>query len=101
MRQCDAEGNPLPFSIKVRSWNKQNKMGGKLKVYDHAILCFRLEKQKTVDWEKTLRYYTEDTLKKNPNHYKNYTRNIELSSGEIRKINILLIVEFNGMEVEY
>ena len=37
---------------------------------------------------------------KNPNHFKNRTRNISTSEGE-RKINILFIIEFNGKKVVY
>ncbi len=101
MRQTDAHGNAIPFSIQYRTWNKQNKMGGKLKVYENAVLCFRLEKNKTLNWEKALKVQTKQIAKKNPNHYQHYTKNIELANGEIKKINILLITEFNGMEVVY
>ncbi len=101
MRQLDEEGNPMPFSMEVRTWNNQNKMGGKLKIYDHAFLCMAKEKTKVRDWVKVLSVKTKEVKRKRPNHYKNYTRNIELSTGEVKKINILLITKFNGLEVVY
>lgn len=40
--------------------------------------------------------------KKNPNHYLNQTRNIQIaSSKEIRKVCIRLITEFNGHKIFY
>ncbi|TSE02379.1 hypothetical protein FOF46_30745 [Aquimarina algiphila] len=101
MRQLDKEGNPIPFSMEVRTWNNQNKMGGKLKVYENAVLCMPKEKEKVRDWAKVLSVKTQEVKRKNPNHFKNYTRNIELSTGEVKKINILLITKFNGLEVVY
>lgn len=100
MRAVDSKGNPIPFNVEVRTWNKQNKMGGKLKIYNQAILCFHQEK-KVKDWEKYLQVKHEEKARKNPNHFEHYTRNIELPTGEVKKINILLITKFNGIEVVY
>ncbi|MCQ4039738.1 hypothetical protein [Riemerella anatipestifer] len=38
---------------------------------------------------------------KKPNHFANRTRNIKLPDGQIKKINILFIQEYNGKKVVY
>ena len=34
MKKVDARKNPVPFSLKIRSFNLQNKTGGKLISYE-------------------------------------------------------------------
>ena len=43
----------------------------------------------------------KDSVKKNPNHWVNSTRNILLPNGQIRKVHIRLIIEFNHQKVCY
>jgi hypothetical protein len=38
-------------------------------------------------------------MHKNPNHYQNSTRNLRLPNGEIRKVHIRLITQFNNLIV--
>ena len=38
MRKLDTEKKPIPFSIAVRTYNKQNGFGGKLLIYHNATL---------------------------------------------------------------
>jgi hypothetical protein len=97
MNQKDSEENPVPFSLEWRTFNNQNKMGGKLKSETGAILCMKSTKKRDVT--KELQNPTEKKERKNPNHWKNKTRNIELSNGEVKTINILLITKFNGKTV--
>ena len=85
MRKLDEHKKPIPFTITVRTYNKQNRFGGKLCTYIGATLM----QQPKQDFEK------------NPNHWENKTRNIKLHSGTIKKICILFIVAFNGKEVIY
>ena len=87
MRKLDAEKKPIPFSIAVRTYNKQNGFGGKLLVYHNATLKQQPKGKKEFE--------------KNPNHWDNKTRNIKLADGSIKKIIILFIVAFNGKEVVY
>lgn len=87
MRKLDAEKKPIPFSLAVRTYNKQNGFGGKLLIYHNATLMQQPKGKK--DFEK------------NPNHWDNKTRNIKLADGTIKKIIILFIVAFNGKEVVY
>ena len=87
MRKLDTEKKPIPFSLAVRTYNKQNRFGGKLLIYHNATLMQQPKGKK--DFEK------------NPNHWNNKTRNIKLADGTIKKIIILFIVAFNGKEVIY
>lgn len=84
MKKLDNQKNPIAFSLAVRSFNKQNNTGGKLIVYHNVTLMQTAKIKKSV-----------------ANHWENRTRNIKLPNGEIKKINILFIVSYNGKEVIY
>lgn len=102
MRETDANGNPILFDIEWRTWNERNKMGGKLMVAKQAKLCMATKKKKNI--VDVLRLETAEVPRnrRNPNHYKNRTRNIDRCDGSHPvKIHIDLITKFNGMEVVY
>jgi len=83
----ESSGMYKPFLLVYRTYNKTTKKGGKLKTEISA---------------KYLPNAKEETVTvKNPNHYKNRTRNIELPSGEIRTINIDFIISINNKKVIY
>lgn len=84
---------PIPFSLVARTYNKQNKMGGKMKPYYDATLMRAPKMKGEIRLSQNIDF-------KNPNHFKNRTRNISTEDGE-RKINILFIIEFNGYKVVY
>ena len=88
MKQLDFSKNLVPFTIKVRQYNRQNKNGGKIKVYENVTLLQRPKKLK-------------NEVFKNHNHWENRTRNIKLPTKKIEKIHILFIIEFNGKKVLY
>ncbi|GIM61133.1 hypothetical protein CAPN008_11830 [Capnocytophaga canis] len=88
MKKLDILKNPIPFSLKVRQYNRQNKSGGKIKSYENVTLLQQPQK-------------TDKIAVKNPNHWENKTRNIKLANKKIEKINILFIIEFNGRKVVY
>jgi len=98
MKERKNDGSPVKFNIKVREYNRQNKTGGKLKEYRNVNLVMA-DKTKKISALKKLQHVSAE--RKFPNHWKNRTRNIELPNGDIRKINILLITEFNGQKVIY
>jgi hypothetical protein len=99
MRQTDTNENPIPFDIEWRTWNKQNKMGGKLKSERNAVLCMANKKERNI--VDILRSENKERIRKNPNHFQNRTRNIELQDGKVRSVSILLITKFNGRPVVY
>jgi hypothetical protein len=100
MKKTDANGNAVPFDIEFRTFNKNNKMGGVLKKYDRAKLLIgkKLKGKPFIDAE---HFYRPVRVRKNPNHWDNKTRNIELQSGFIKKVNIRFITKFNNLEVIY
>lgn len=81
----DKRGFYAPFDVSFRTFNENSKQGGRLKVY------------------KGVRYLPESKNKqiKATNHFDNRTRNIELRSGEIRKLNIDFIISINNQLVIY
>lgn len=91
MKKLDENKNPIPFSITVRTYNQQNKVGGRLVTWDNALL---MQPPKAVGKIRL----SQNIDFKNPNHFENRTRNLKTSEG-IKKINILFITNFNGFDV--
>lgn len=91
MRKLDSKKNPVPFSVSYRTYNRQNKMGGRLVTYHNATL---LQAPKTPGSARL----SQNIDFKNPNHFENYTRNIKTDEG-IKKLNLLFITEFNNHTV--
>ena len=91
MRKSDERKNPIPFTISIRTFNKQNKSGGRFVTYENATL---MQPPKTAGAVRL----SQDIDFKNPNHWKNRTRNIKTNEG-IKKIHILFIIKFNGLDV--
>lgn len=91
MKKLDENKNPIPFTILIRTFNEQNKSGGKLILYENAMLM----QPPKVKGQKRLLQGIEF---KNPNHWENRTRNIKTNEG-IKKIHILFIIKFNGLDV--
>lgn len=95
------DGFAAPFDISVREFSAQSKTGGKFKVYNSARLLISKPKNKNTRKSALQKLLTPDVARKNPNHWDNQTRNIELANGEIKKINIRFIIMFNGKKVIY
>lgn len=100
MEKKTPEGEALSFDIVVRTFSRQNLSGGNIKRYNEARLLIGTKKSVR---KKSLisQVFAPDKEKKNPNHFANRTRNLELANGDIKKINILYIVELNGKKVVY
>lgn len=94
-------GDAVKFDIEVFTFNRNNKEGGKLKIYNDAKKCIAKVKNSTYKPSQLDKLMQVDKAKKNPNHFENRTRNIELPNGDIRTINILFIKKFNGQKVYY
>lgn len=96
-----AAGFAISFDIEVREFSAQSETGGKYKVYNDARLL--ISKPRTFKGKKNSlqKLFFEDKKVKNPSHFSNHTRNIELANGEIKKINIRFIIKFNGKKVIY
>lgn len=83
----DENGFFLPFDLEYRTFNEQTKKGGKYKKYT-AVKYLPNAKN-------------EDSSSKNPNHFFNRTRNIELPNGDIKSIKIDFIISVNNKKVIY
>lgn len=101
MSTLNSDGRAVPFSISVRTCNRWSKTGGKILSYPVAKMVMK-EKNKKENSIASLSHRANRVVsKRNPNHWDNKTRNIKLPSGEIKKINILFIISFNGKKVVY
>ncbi len=91
MKKLDHSKNPVPFSITVRTYNQQNKVGGRLVTWNNATLMQAPKTKGKIRLSQKIEF-------KNPNHFINRTRNLKTSEG-IKKIHILFITKFNGYDV--
>jgi len=95
------DGSAFPFDVSVRTLNRNSKTGGKLKVYNNVKLLIN-ENSKNQTGAKLLdNVLVAQTVKRNPNHWSNRTRNIVLATGEIRKLRFRLIIDINNQKVVY
>lgn len=85
MQMRGDDGNLIPFSITFITANKKEGTGGKRITYEAAIIHgWALSKSEL----------------RNPNHFENYTRNLQgVGTNEIRKFHPLLVDFFNGKTV--
>lgn len=98
--QKDREGKPFPFDLRYRTFNSQTKQGGKLKEYKGVKHLPDANPNAELSLHPDA-IFARDTYSRNPNHFDNRTRNIELPTGEIKKIRIDFIIEINGNKVIY
>lgn len=95
----DKEGNAYPFDITFRSLNRNSKTGGKLYEYKQVKKLITKKSSSTTASIKAVQSGVIET--RNPNHFFNRTRNLELQNGDIKKIHIRLIISINGKKVIY
>lgn len=96
MERVDHKGNPTIFSVTVVTADVLKKTGGEIRTYTNCILA---KYAKHVP--RALRGAPTGDAK-NPDHWKNSTRNILLlDTNEIRKIHIRLIIAFDNQTVIY
>ena len=100
MAKKDDSGRLLPFDLTYRTFNATSKKGGKLKTYFGSRLLLEANPNRI----------TKDTAEnildavvavKNAAHFKNRTRNIELSDGSVAKIRIDFMIEINSQKIIY
>ena len=100
MRRCDKHGDRIHFNITFRTFSATTKKGGKLRIIDGAKYLFPANP----DGDRLINIYNlldPVVTAKNPNHFENRTRNIELPNGDIRKVNIDFIISINDHKVIY
>ncbi|WP_417365558.1 hypothetical protein [Flavobacterium beibuense] len=96
----DSQGQFVPFDISFRTFSKTTKRGGELKVYERVkyVPPANPDEDKEIDLFSLI---TPQKAAKNPKHFENRTRNIELPNGDFRKINIDFIILVNNFKVIY
>lgn len=101
MSTLDAQGLAVPFSISFRTFQRYSKTGGRLISYPKAKLVIKENFSNHNSIDSLRRVPTKKTnIRRNPNHWENKTRNIKiLPKGDIKKIHINFITEFNGKKV--
>lgn len=83
------------FSIGFRTFDHKKDTGGEWIYFDKACKHNYLTAE-----ERLSELHKKDPLRRNPQHYKNSTRNIRvIANGNIVKVHIRLIRKFNGKTV--
>lgn len=96
----DKQGKSIPFDLTFRSLQRNSKSGGKLYEYNQ-VKKYRKEKFKHSEAALKTSAETSVRFKKEPNHFENRTRNLELQNGDIKKIHIRLMISINGKQIVY
>lgn len=96
----DKIGGAIPFDLTFRSLQRNSKTGGKLYTYEQ-VKKYRKKKYEHSETAMLNAVQSGERPQKNPNHFANRTRNLELQNGEIKKIHIRLIISINGKTIIY
>ncbi|AOR28919.1 hypothetical protein FORMB_18890 [Formosa sp. Hel1_33_131] len=98
--RVDHEGNAIPFDVTFRTYQKFSKTGGKHLEYNQ-VKKLRSKKSTPSMASMLVALQSPTGVKRNPRHYENRTRNLELQNGETKKIHIRLITSINGKKTHY
>jgi len=101
MDRFDAEEKPVRFQLKFVTADRQHGTGGEIIEIRDARKCSGKGKNGEPIFQKPRAIVEKEKVSKNPNHWVNSTRNFLLSNGQIRKVHIRLIIEFNNQKVCY
>lgn len=98
--RVDSAGEAICFDITFRSLQRNSKTGGKL--YEYKGVKKYISKKVDLSKKSLLKVAsTTASVKRNPNHFSNRTRNLELQNGDIKKVHVRLIITINGKKVIY
>lgn len=95
MNKIGEDGLPVLFDLEVWSFNKQNGSGGRLNKYRNVRLLIPNRKKNLIKDLKS------NTIRKNPNHKINRTRNIKLLNGKKVSFHPMFIHKFNNKKMHY
>ncbi|MGA3014682.1 MAG: hypothetical protein ABSD71_11705 [Bacteroidales bacterium] len=101
MDTLDGQGKPFRFQMKYVTANRLLGTGGEIIELKDGCKCSGKTKQGKPIFSEKKNFSTNDKVSKDPRHWTNSTRNILLSNGQIRKVHIRLIIEFNNKKVCY
>lgn len=98
MDRIDSDGQGAAFDIKFVTLDLKRDTGGRIDELKGVRKCVGKKNGKVI-------YGREPSngsfSGKDPDHWKNATRNLLLPNGQMRKIHIRLIIGFNGKKVCY
>lgn len=101
MDRFNIMGKPIKFQIRFVTANRDHGTGGEIIEIKDGRKCSGKTKSGEPIFQKTKTVSVKDSVTRNPNHWVNSTRNILLPNGQIRKVHIRLIIEFNHQKVCY
>ena len=100
--ESTVEGRPMQFDLTVISFDDKRKTGGELMEFKKVSLNdVKFDYKQTVPEQFRREQPVRISLSKNPKHRENKTKNLRLANGQIRKIHIRFITQFNSMQVIY
>lgn len=98
MDQLDDTGHPVKFQMRFVTANRKEGTGGEIiEIKDGRKGVGKRGGEIVFDKRKV--YSDVPKLSRDPHHWINSTRNLILPNGQIRKVHIRLIIEFNGQKV--
>jgi hypothetical protein len=103
METPDSSGMARLFDLKVISWDFQRGKGGELLEFNQVSLT---DVKHSVFGEAKININAREkpttvTIYKDPNHKENKTKNVRLRNGQIRKVHIRFMTEYNGKQIMY
>ena len=107
MEEKDENGKARSFSIKFVTYNRKTGEGGEIISIPNCTKCVGKQGEKIILGNQLPVHFRigegvqPERVRKNPNHFQNSTRNLLLPNGQIRKVHIRLIIEFNNEKVFY
>lgn len=100
MQLKDREGKPFPFDMTYRTFNSQTKKGGRLKHFISAKYLPEANPNSKPSLHPDA-VFAEEKPTRNPSHFQNRTRNIELSTGEVKKLRFDFMISINNKKIIY
>ena len=100
MDQIGDDYKPIPFHILFVKADRIRGTGGEIIEISAARKVVNKDRQGNPVFDlRPKSQHSDSSLKRDPRHWVNATRNILLENGEIRKVHIRLIIEFNHSKV--
>jgi len=102
MDQIGDDGKPISFQMKFVKADRTRGTGGEIIEIPSGRKVISKDKKGNPVFDLRPKTKASDpSVKKDPRHWVNATRNILLENGEIRKVHIRLIIQFNQQKVCY
>jgi hypothetical protein len=99
MERLDEKGMPCMFDMKFVTANRQQCTGGEIIEIKGGRKCVGKRGDKVIFDTRPSTQGEPTGKSRDPRHWVNSTRNILLPNGQIRKVHIRLIIEFNACKV--